>query len=271
MKLIKKLVKITIAASIVPLAGYAQIVAIHSTNPVLNGFTNPSNINSFYNDLTGVTSSFLTEISDSSLAGVNLLWELQPENAYTLDELDAMSNFLAGGGRIAFMGEHGTYAPDENININSALSFLGATFSIQNLLIDSGFRTATRDNGQILEHPLTTGVDSYRYAAFAPIVLTGSNTQTLMLGTDLSTTMMAYENIGPGSIFLITDQNVWDSGVYNSSENDNARMFENLLLGNTGAPPVNPVPEPSTYGLIGFAIALGLVYYRRRISSRKTA
>jgi hypothetical protein len=130
--------------------------------------------------------------------------------------------------------------------------------SINNILVDSDFRNATRTGtptgGKILDHPLTEGVNTYNYAAFAPLTV-GGDAQTLMLGSDLTSVMMAYENIGAGSIFLITDQNVWDN--VNSPSNDNARMFKNLLSADTGAPPPpsEQVPEPaSVLGLLAFGL-----------------
>lgn len=222
-------------------------------------------INNFYNGLTGHSSSIATGTLDTvNLSGVNLLWAVQPADAYTSAELTTMANFLAGGGRIAFMGEHGGFAPAENARINAALLALGSTISIQaTVAVDGGFRSASVGDGQILSHPLTTGVNSYEYAAFAPLNVSGT-AQILMRGEDDPTTiMMAYQNIGPGSIFLITDQNVWDhSPTWGSF--DNERMFENLLSGNTGAPPVGgTVPAPATLGLLGAGL-VGLSALRRR-------
>ncbi len=136
------------------------------------------------------------------------------------------------------------------------------------MILDSGFRSASVADGQILSHPLTTGVNTYEYAAFAPLTISGT-AQALMLGEESylgnPSIMMAFQNIGPGSIFLITDQNVWDNSPNWPGGFNNARLFENLLEGETGAPPVDPsvVPLPAALPLMaGFLAMFGLA--RRR-------
>lgn len=231
-------------------------------------------INNFYNTYGGHTSTNAgSSIAGVNLAGVELLWAVQPANAYTANELNIMGNFLAGGGRIAFMGEHGTYAPDENNRINAALSALGATISINNIVVDGDFRTASVSDGQILSHTLTNGVNSYQYAAFAPLLISGS-AQALMRGEENpDDIMMAYQNIGAGSVFLITDQNVWDNAGSLWPSHDNEIMFDNLVSGVTGAPPVGAIPEPATWAmmLIGFFGVGGLLRSRRRREQPLTA
>ncbi len=226
---------------------------------------NQSAMNTFYNSLSGTTSSILTGTLDTNdLSGTDLLWATQPVDPYTSAEISTMNAFLANGGRIAFMGEHGGgLGVNENNNITSAIASLGGHMSIVNHnLIDPGFHDATRLNGQILNHTLTAGVDKYTYAAFANILMSGP-AQALMLGSNLTTTMMAYENIGPGSIFLITDQNVWDLNARLGSNND--VLFENLLLAKTGAPGAPVVPEPATMLLFGTGM-VGAFIKKRRIA-----
>jgi hypothetical protein len=224
-------------------------------------------INDFYNGLTGTSSSIVAgQLDTINLSGVNLLWAVQPADAYTNAELNAMASFLSGGGRIAFMGEHGQFAPQENDRINTALSFLGSTISIvPGAIVDPGFRTASVGDGQIHAHPLTTGVNTYQYAAFDPLLVSGT-AQVLMTGEDDTTAiMMAFQNIGPGSIFLITDQNVWDGSPTWPGGFNNGRMFENLLSGDTGAPPVGGVPEPGSLALLAVSVVSLVVLRRRRM------
>ncbi len=232
------------------------------------GSSIPSNVHNFYNGLAGHTSTLGSSVvTAAALSGIELLWAVQPSNAYTPTEILAMSAYLSTGGRIAFMGEHGGsgFAVPENNLINATLAALGSAMSIQNANVqDGGSQIALRANGEILTHDLTAGVDAYHYAAFAPIL---GAPEILMYGHNLTSVMMGFENIGAGSIFLITDQNVFDSGRLNAG--DNRRMFENLLLADTGAPPPppqcgqpgqppcpTPIPIPSTIPLIGFGLAL---------------
>lgn len=256
----KKIILMTLLSAYATFAN-AGVVSVFG-QPTNTGF-NTNIINNFYNGLPGDSSTLTTgSLDTNNLTGVNLLWAVQPTAAYTSAELNTMASFLSGGGRIAFMGEHGSFAPNENIRINTALSFLGSTISINNVILDSGFRSASVVDGQILNNPLTTGVNTYEYAAFAPLTISGT-AQALMLGEESylgnPSIMMAYQNIGAGSIFLITDQNVWDNSPNWPGGFNNAKMFENLLLGNTGAPPVDPpsnVPVPAALPLMASALAM---------------
>jgi hypothetical protein len=241
--------------------GQAQAAHVAIFGEQLSGF-NKTTIDNFYDGITGGNSQIISTLDSASLSGVGLLWVTQP-NAFTASQLSTMQGFLAGGGRIAFMGEHGGFGWAQDVNINTALTFLGAHVQIQQASPDAGFRSASVLDGQIKANPLTAGVNTYQYACFAPLILSGA-AQTLMTGEDNpSQVMMAYENIGSGSIFLITDQNVWDYESSGWPGYDNGQMFENLLLADTGAPPVNGVPEPGTALLASLGL-LGLSAIRRR-------
>jgi PEP-CTERM motif len=273
MNIIRSLKQFAGASMLLAAVSAAQAGNVTVWGETLQGFSQ-SSINNFYNSLPGHTSTIASgQLNTVNLSTTNLLWATQPADAYTSAELSTMATFLAGGGRIAFLGEHGTFAPAENARINVALAALGATMTIKpNVVVDSGFRSASVGDGQILSHPLTAGVNTYEYAAFDPILISGSAV-ALMVGEDSATDiMMAYQNIGPGSIFMITDQNVWDHastgwpGGFN-----NARMFENLLSASTvqcgtpGAPDCD-VPVPGSMALLALGLA-GFVVGRRKFSA----
>lgn len=266
--------KIIVASLVVAFTSSANAALVSVFGQELSGFSK-SSINNFYNSLAGNSSTLATGSLDTvNLTGVSLLWATQPAAVYTTAELNTMSTFLSGGGRIAFMGEHGSFGASENNRINTALNFLGSSISINNVILDSGFRSASVVDGQILSDPLTVGVDNYEYAAFAPLTISGA-AKALMLGEESffgsPSIMMAFENVGAGSIFLITDQNVWDnqpSGWLGGASN--GIMFKNLLLGDTGAPPVDPpsgVPVPAALPLMASVLGIFGLSRRRNKSS----
>lgn len=246
-------------------AAKAEVVNVWSVG-VGASLANP--VNSFYDSLPGHSSTIITGTLDSNnLSGVALLWVIQPPTL-TDAEINTLAAFLAGGGRIAFMGEHGGdgFRAVENDNISAAVAALGGHMEIMNYnALDGGYHIASKVNGQILEHTLTEGVDTYEYAAFAPLIIVSPPAQRLMLGTDLTSVMMAYENVGPGSIFMITDQNVLNF----TGDVDNDVMFANLLEAVTGAVPVEMVPVPvmSSWAIITLIMLLGMMAftYRRRL------
>jgi hypothetical protein len=140
-----------------------------------------------YANAPGDTGTSISTLSAATLSGIELLWLTQPASPYTSAQLGVLASYLAGGGRIAFLGEHGQIAPTQNNNISAAIAALGGNITITNNVLDTLFRTANRtgagDGGIILNDPLTAGVNQYEYAAFAQLNL-GAGARALMLGDD---------------------------------------------------------------------------------------
>jgi hypothetical protein len=141
-----------------------------------------------------------------------------------------------------------------NESINADISALGGTMASDNLTHDASDFTATVSNGQILPSFLTTGVNSFNYAAVSGII--GSGFTKLFLGSDHSTVFGAYQQIGPGGIVLLTDYtNIQSIG----SSNGNGQFYLNVA--NVAA----PVPLPAAIWLFGSAL-IGFIGISRRKS-----
>jgi hypothetical protein len=123
-----------------------------------------ADVNTFYNGLSGVTSTTIGG-NITSLAGYNLLVVILPDHTFTSGETALLSNFLAAGNSIIFTGENSSDVfTTSNTNINVDLTALGSSMQIVADYIDSGyFHTAS--GSRIVTNPLTTGVTTLSYAA----------------------------------------------------------------------------------------------------------
>ena len=166
------------------------------------GAWKPENsINTFYNSLPGVTSNVLSgPVTGSQLAGVDLYVSPLPGYAFIASEIAALGNFLAGGGSVFFLSEHGAAWPGHSLIINDALSSLGSTILLSpNTAFDGGsFHSAT--GPQIAADPFTVGVATLTYTAFAEV----NGGTHLFFGTQ-GRPFVAYETTtipAPGAIVL---------------------------------------------------------------------
>ena len=151
-----------------------------------------TNVNAFYNSLSGVTSSLISgTVTDTLLFGVDLFVAPLPDDAFTAAELMSFSNFLTGGGSIFFLGENSNSPfPTNNRYINDALEGLGSSMSIVNGLFDAGYNTAS--DLQIAADPFTAGVSTFTYGATSQVY--GGNSLFFGIGNQ---TFVAYEEIAP--------------------------------------------------------------------------
>jgi hypothetical protein len=153
------------------------------------GIQSSSNVNDFYNSLSGVSSNVIVgTVTDITLVGVDLFVSAVPDDAYTASEITALDSLLAGGGSIFFLGENSNGGwPLRNGYINDALSVLGSGLSIiPDSIFGTGIETAT--GAQIATDPLTDGVTTFTYGV--PSEVSGGT--HLFLGTAMQP-FVAYE------------------------------------------------------------------------------
>ena len=232
------------------------------------GILSPNNVNTFYNG-QGHASSVVNTVTAADLVGQDLLIIWGPTAALTGTELTAMTSYLALGNKIAFFGENKNF-PGENTNINAAITTLGGSMQINpGQLIDNGLNNATTGGGQILPHPLTSGLNLIQYGGVSGVAgIAGGN--GIFLTQDLATVWAGTEAAGGGSLLLVADSNLetflLNPGAFPPGFNDNGQLFLNLLSENfVGAG--DPIPEPGTFVLFGLAAAGAYVLRRRRKAS----
>lgn len=167
------------------------------TGSVGNAYTD---VNTFYNSLSGVTSTVISG-TITSLAGYDLFVAPLPNDAFTTNELTVLGNFLAGGGSIFFTGENmdsSFTAP--NTAINGALEALGSGMRISPSMFDAGYNVAA--GSQIVSDPFTAGLTTFTYAA--PSAVTGG---TYLFSGKGGQFFVAYEGVQgvpePTTLFLL--------------------------------------------------------------------
>jgi hypothetical protein len=148
-----------------------------------------SEINSFYNNLTGVTSTIVNGlITPTVLSSADLFISPLPDHSFSNAEIASLGYFLKNNGSIFFMGDNSNFE-QENARINTALTGLGSKISLieDGDIFDSGFNAAT--GLRIVSNPLTAGVNTFSYAAASEV----SGGTSLFLGLTKQT-FLSVEN-----------------------------------------------------------------------------
>ncbi len=125
-------------------------------------------VNSFYNNISGVTSTVITgELSSEDLVDIDLFIAPLPGDEFLVSEIGILDAFLSNGGTLFFLGDNDGFSW-YNGYINNALNSLGSEMQIQNGHFGSGFQTAS--GSQIINDPLTQGVSSIEFAATSRVI-----------------------------------------------------------------------------------------------------
>lgn len=239
-----------------------------TTIKILDGPTSSDSfLNNHYND-NGLTSSlFSGPITAAVLAGVDVLVTVAEDDTLTASEISAIDAFLAGDGRVIFMGENGGYIynPGANNSLNTALSTIGSGIALANDGLDGGQEFATTANGRLLSHPLTAGVEEIIYAGV-----------TSMIGVPAGHGLMETADL-PGELFAGFDPLKGDGVVVIGDVswlgflNDSFYGYDNGLLALNLATldvPSFQVPAPATGALVLFGLAA--MRRARRRTERET-
>lgn len=119
-------------------------------------------LDTFYSGLGGVSTSIISgSVTAADLLAVDLFIAPAPDDAFSVAELSALGDFLAGGGTLFLLGENNNADfITANAAINDALLALGSSMSLTPDLFDAGFHQAN-----IATDPFTTGVTTFSYAA----------------------------------------------------------------------------------------------------------
>ncbi|MCF7955389.1 MAG: PEP-CTERM sorting domain-containing protein [Phycisphaerae bacterium] len=132
-------------------------------------------IKDYYNSLPGVTSSTLgSAITNSDLENIDLLILSTPNRAFSQSEVEAISGFIETNGSLFVIGE-ALLRNQCHTHINELLSALNIDIQVNFDYFDMGSNHSTP-----LSHPLTDGIDSFRYGATSsvtggtPLFLTSS-------------------------------------------------------------------------------------------------
>jgi hypothetical protein len=117
-------------------------------------------LNSFY-QTNGISSSIISSVN-SSIESAGMLIVALPEVSFLPDELAALNSFVVGGGSVFFLGDSYKNAPNNAI-INDALMAIGSEMTI---IEDGRFDGMPHfaEGAQLIDHPLTNGVQSLFYA-----------------------------------------------------------------------------------------------------------
>ena len=105
----------------------------HSNRGVVGGYEQLFN---YYNSLPGISVTMPGgDFTSADLAGKDLLISSVPNTAYTVGELQAISDFLGNGGTVFFLGGEGQNFTGSTSFINDALSFLGSGLALVDTFI----------------------------------------------------------------------------------------------------------------------------------------
>ncbi len=183
-------------------------------------------------------------ITAGSLAGYSALM-LDPSQPYTsgynlsAGEVAEIGTFLAGGGRLYGFGENDSWSGWNG----SMLGLFGATFG--GLGVDGGT--------PLVNNSLTAGVTSINTPA--PGYISNFNGGVSLFSNNIA-------GLFNNNSVVVLDINICDDSNINNA--DNKRFCQNIVNFSAGDPIVVTTPEPASFAMVGFGLALAGLIVRRK-------
>ncbi|MGY0216141.1 VCBS domain-containing protein [Endozoicomonadaceae bacterium StTr2] len=192
------------------------------------------NAKSFYDAEVGMSTVVYDSGSklNTHTLDVELLFVMQPIDAFTPDEIASMKAFLDKGGRLFFIGEHNGYKPAENGHISTAITDLGGNITVLGGTYTQTGHSNTGEQFNLNNSPLMAGVNTFTTAAFAQLQI-DSNISKAVVVDNSKRIVMADQALSYGRVTVLADQNWLNSGILSST--DNKTFLRNLAIDSLNA------------------------------------
>ncbi|MBL8222848.1 MAG: PEP-CTERM sorting domain-containing protein [Bryobacterales bacterium] len=202
------------------------------------------------NHLTSLGHSVSTGNVLTDYSAYDQVWDLRYNINFTLDDLNAFTSYLGGGGRIYVTGENPSFDAQRNTSLRGLLFALGAGDVSYGGGVPSNTQTFTTA-GAALNSPNNLAAVGYLGAR----QVTGGGSGFLVTESPAATGSMVAWDFGQidgaASARMIA---VWDIDLFRPEANGVA-LVENLAY-YLGAAPPSAVPEPATLASFAFAVVL---------------
>jgi hypothetical protein len=216
---------------------------------LLNDIGFGSTLTYYQNTFAGQTTGVLNHnFTAATLSGASLVIS-NGATSFSQTELAALTSYVNGGGRLLLGTEGSIYSTSIN-TANLAYAALGSSIRNDLNAYDAGNHTTTN----IVSSLFAAGVQTISYAYASGL----SGGTALVFGAS-GETLVAYQQIGAGYVFGLTDSNLTDQ--YVTKPNDNAQLFRDIETG--GLPGQTPLPAAFPLFATGAGF-LGLIGWRKK-------
>jgi len=184
-----------------------------------------SNANGLWNDVFGDTNKYkITHVQsfDQIPEDASVMFEVEPVNSHSAEEMTFMKSFLDRGGRLMMVGENNGCCKQQNQIITATVKALGGGVEVRNQ--DGGQGVLNQNNINDLQ--ATEGIKGIQTAAWAALKVDKSVTEVLA-SSDKGDIFAADQMLGKGRVTIWADINPM-GGSYLKNV-DTQHFFTNLV------------------------------------------